>query len=102
MVDLGKIRTLARQKGISLAVLANEVGVTEQGLYKIMRNNSTSTSTIEKIACTLDVPVAVFFGQETCAPECNNADLHTALEQLAEAQRQTADLIEIVKKLTNR
>lgn len=43
MADLGKIRTLARQKGISLAVLANEVGVTEQGLYKIMRNNSTST-----------------------------------------------------------
>lgn len=61
MANLQKIKEIARQKNISLDVLAKEIGVTPQALSKMMRNNSTKIDTIERIAEILKVSVTTFF-----------------------------------------
>jgi len=61
MANLLKIKEIALEKNISLKDIANYVGITQTGLSKIMRENSTKTTTLEKIALKLKVPVSVFF-----------------------------------------
>ncbi|MFV0555020.1 MAG: XRE family transcriptional regulator [Mangrovibacterium sp.] len=62
MANLMMIRDLAAQKNITLKEIADDLGITPTGLSKIMRENSTKTSTLERIALKLKVPVSVFFG----------------------------------------
>ena len=61
MANLSKIKVLAEKKNISLERVAKESGITSQGLYKIIRENSTKVETLEKIAKSLQVPISVFF-----------------------------------------
>lgn len=61
MANLLKIRTIARDRGITLISLAKAVGISEQGLQLILRKNVTSTDTLELIASHLNVPVSTFF-----------------------------------------
>lgn len=61
MANLLKIKTIAEEKNIPLKDIADYVGITPTGLSKIFRENSTKTTTLEKIALKLKVPVSVFF-----------------------------------------
>lgn len=61
MVDLGKIETLAKEKGIQLGVLAERAGISYQALNKLIRNNSTRIETLVSIAEILDVSPSIFF-----------------------------------------
>lgn len=103
MADLGKIRTIARMKEIPLGELASRVGISEQGMYRLIRDNSTKVETLERIAIALGVSVTVFFSKEALAnsEEPGNIDVEEQRKLTAEAMRQNAELIEIVKKLTN-
>lgn len=65
MINLLIVRDIARQKKISMRELARRVGVTEQGLQKIIRENSTKVDTLEAIAEALDVPVSIFFNDSS-------------------------------------
>lgn len=61
MVNLFKIRNLVEKQKITIRDLSKQVGITEQGLQKLIRQNSTKTDTLEKIAGVLKVPVSYFF-----------------------------------------
>ena len=63
MANLQKIKTLSKERKITLRSLANQVGISEQGLQKIIRDNTTSISTVERIASILGVSPAVFFDE---------------------------------------
>lgn len=63
MANLQKIKTLSKERKITLRSLANQVGISEQGLQKIIRDNTTSISTVERIAAILGVSPAVFFDE---------------------------------------
>jgi DNA-binding Xre family transcriptional regulator len=63
MANLGKIKLLLAEKNITLRDLAGSVGMTEQGLHKLIKENSTKVDTLEKIANRLDVSVSVFFDE---------------------------------------
>lgn len=63
MVNLQKIKTISKERKITLRSLANQVGISEQGLQKIIRDNTTSISTVERIAAILGVSPAVFFDE---------------------------------------
>lgn len=65
MINLLIVRDIARQKKISMREIARRVGVTEQGLQKIIRENSTKVDTLEAIAQALDVPVSIFFSDSS-------------------------------------
>lgn len=61
MVNLAKIKELAKAKGITIKTLATKVGVTEQGLHQMIKSNSTSVDTLDKISEVLGVNPSIFF-----------------------------------------
>ncbi len=63
MAKLQLIKSLAKERKITLRSLSNQVGITEQGIQKLMRDNSTNIQTLEKIASILGVSPAVFFDE---------------------------------------
>ncbi len=72
MVNLNKIKVLAAEKKIGLGDLASEVGITHQALNKILRTNSTSLDTLEKISQALGVSIDSFFESGMVIVEGNN------------------------------
>lgn len=61
MANLSVIKELCSERSISLKTLASRVNISEMGLQRIIKTNSTSIRTIEKIADVLEVPISVFF-----------------------------------------
>lgn len=61
MANLQIIKELAKARNYPLEQLANDLGITAQALSKLMRENSTKVSTLERIAQLLKVSVRVFF-----------------------------------------
>ena len=61
MANLLKIKELAKQKNIQLKQLAELAGISEQGMHKILRQNSTTIETLERLAAILEVSPCVFF-----------------------------------------
>lgn len=64
MVDLSKIRIIAKEKNITLTSLAEQVGISPQGLNKLIRNNSTTVETLVSISNILGVSPCYFFGEQ--------------------------------------
>lgn len=60
-VNLQRIRTIAREKNITMRRLAQELGITPQGLNSIILNNSTTLEKLDKIAEVLCVSPGEFF-----------------------------------------
>lgn len=80
MANFQLIKTFAKQKGITLAELAEAIGITPAGLTLIIKSNSTNTTTIEKIAQVLGVRVGSFFDEQQ--EEVNpNEDQNSLLAQ---------------------
>lgn len=75
MFNLKKIRILANEHKISIRELSNKIGITEQGLQKIMRENSTKTETLEKISKIFEVPMSYFLDEnlEDCKQKVSTA-----------------------------
>lgn len=61
MANLLIIKDLADKKNISLKDLALQLGITPDGLQKIMKRNSTTTETVEKLAQIFGVQAGIFF-----------------------------------------
>ena len=58
---LDRIKEIAAQKNIQLKDIAASIGMTPQGLSKLIRENSTRYETIHNIATYLDCDVTEFF-----------------------------------------
>lgn len=70
MANLLLIKAFAKERRIPLKEVASKAGITEQGLWKLIHENSTSVATLENISNALGVSPAVFFGD---APAAANA-----------------------------
>jgi transcriptional regulator with XRE-family HTH domain len=55
------IRKLAKERNITIRELANRVGISEAALQSLIKNGSTNTSTLERIAKELNVGAGCFF-----------------------------------------
>lgn len=88
MVNLLKIRTIAKGKKISMRELATAVGITEAGLYGLMSKNSTKVETLEKIAIYLKIPVSTFFeeGKAMHVSGSNIAVVNNGNQSIGESQ----------------
>ncbi len=121
MKNFDKIKALAASKKIKLADVAIAAGITYQQLNRIVRTQSTTLETLEKIADAVGVPPTFFLdgeGSESYSIGDNspgagknnsvNPDLSEVLmrafDEIAaqrrlaeEAQRQSAELLQILK-----
>lgn len=61
MANLQKIKELSRKKNISLKSIAEQIGVSEQGIHKMIREETMSAVVLEKITRILNVSVCMFF-----------------------------------------
>ena len=65
MANLQKIKSILKEKGLTIRYLAGELGISEQGLQKLIRENSTKIETLEAIANILEVSISIFFDKDT-------------------------------------
>jgi transcriptional regulator with XRE-family HTH domain len=61
MANFIVIRDLCERRKITIRKLASMVGKEESTIQAIIKNGSTNTTTLEKIAQALDVPIGYFF-----------------------------------------
>ena len=110
MANLQIIKELAKERNYPLEQLANDLGITAQALSKIMRENSTKVSTLERIAQLLRVSVRIFFDESetnrvaiadnsSLAISGDNNTLSNESEQLIKLVTRQQEHIE---KLTNK
>lgn len=58
-----KIRTLCKNRRISLKEMSEGIGITPTGLQAILTNNTTSIERLRLISKFLDIPVGYFFDE---------------------------------------
>jgi DNA-binding Xre family transcriptional regulator len=95
VANLLKIKEIAKEKKISIRELSASAGITEQGLQRLIRENSTKVETLEAIAKKLDVHISVFFDE---LPQATSKELTTEdrLLSIIESQQRT------IENLTNK
>lgn len=89
MANLFLIRGLCEDKKITIRELAERIGRNESTIQAIIRNGSTSTTTVEAIADVLSVPAGYFFDgwqDNSTAYELAHENKHLR-ELLAEKER---------------
>lgn len=58
---INKIKFLCDKRKVTIRKLAQEIGVSEIGLHKMISNNSMKVETLQKIADYFELPVSSFF-----------------------------------------
>lgn len=61
MANLQKIKDLSKEKNISIKSIAETIGVSEQGLHKMIREETMSVVVLEQIARILSADICLFF-----------------------------------------
>ena len=64
MLNLSIIKSLLKDKKITINQFAESLNMSTQGFQKLIRENSTKIETLEQIALLLNVPISVFFENE--------------------------------------
>lgn len=82
MANLSLIKILAKEKKITLKSLSEKAEITEQGLQKILKENTTSIATLEKISSILGVSPAVFFDDFMPDTEYEDVEEHPLSSKL--------------------
>lgn len=75
MANLQKIKELSRQKNIPLKAIAEQIGVSEQGIHKMIREETMSAVVLERITRILNVSVCMFFDPDV---QCTNFEQYNA------------------------
>ncbi len=68
-LDLSIIKTLCRQKGVTVKEFALELGFSDASVNRTIKNNATTSDFLEKAANYFNVGVDVFFGGQSKATE---------------------------------
>lgn len=64
MANLSLIRDICSKKNITLKELAGAIQISQNGIQRIIKENSTKIETLENIADYLKVPVNIFFTED--------------------------------------
>lgn len=113
MLNLQKIKELSELKSIPMTEIAGLLDTSPQALSKMIRENSTKVSTLERLSKIFNVPVGYFFdenptnlsqvnGDYATAIAGNNNNIsisHEVLELLKEKDRQLREKDELISKL---
>jgi len=68
-LDLSIIKTLCKQKGVTVKDFALELGFSDASVNRTIKNNATTSDFLEKAANYFNVGVDVFFGGKSKATE---------------------------------
>ena len=99
MANLGLIKELCEQSGMTIRSLASKVDLTDTSIHQMIRNGATNTSTLEKIAEVLGVSAGVFFDEYSPLPKKEDLTNDSFLTIIAEKDRQIAEKDAQIKRL---
>jgi transcriptional regulator with XRE-family HTH domain len=108
MLNLQKVKDLAKEKNISLNVVAEKLEMSPQALSRMLKENSTKVSTLEQFASIFGVSVSYFFDEDTIESErprptarAHNVVIpQSVLDMLVEKDKQISALTDLLTKLT--
>jgi len=72
-LDFNKIKQHTTEKQMTMTALADQIGMSRGGLSTAINNKTLTIEALEKIAEVLDVPVTVFFDEQSA--NWNNKEL---------------------------
>lgn len=107
MLNLQKVKHLAKDKNISLNDVAEKLDMSPQALSRMLKENSTKVSTLEQLASIFNVSVSYFFDEDTIDGEQprhtsrphNVVIPQSVIDMLAEKDKQISALTELLTKL---
>jgi len=91
-MNFQKISELCEERKMTIPVLASGIGISEPGLYQVLRNKSMKVDVLENIADMLKAPIWLFFDQDPVTP------LNIKIEEL---KKKISELIEDVEMQKN-
>lgn len=98
MANLLVIKQLLKERNISIRDFSKELGITEQGLQKLIRENSTKVETLELIAQKLNVSISVFFDDFSCDKKSEKERLLSIIESQQRTIEKQASTIDVLSK----
>ena len=66
-----RIKEVLKEKGVTQTMLANAMGVSKQSITQTLSASSITTTTLEKIATALNVPIWQLFVSPEEVTECS-------------------------------
>ena len=70
-----RVKEICKEKGLTVANVANKMGIMPPALSRIINGSNTTTDTLYKIANALDVPISELFEQPATdtivCPKCH-------------------------------
>lgn len=89
-----RVKEVCKDKGVTLAEIANKIGVAQASLSKMLGGNPT-IGTLERIATALNVPITELFSTGT------NEELTALVQHKGDYYKATtiAELEEIISKI---
>lgn len=94
-MNYNKIKYYSQEKNISLKEICGRVGISEQGLQKMINTNSIKIKVLEKISAVLDVSICSFFDES--ATPINSADKETFLKEIEYLKKENELLNNAIK-----
>ena len=71
-----RVKEICKEKGLTIANIANRMGIKAPALSRIINGSNTTTDTLNKIASALNVPISELFDQPAAdivnCPYCGN------------------------------
>lgn len=106
MANLSLIRDLCAEKRITLKELADAISISQNGLQRIIKDNSTRIETLEKIADYFNVPIVEFFRPEdsnevfdfSWDPKLENEQLKIRISELEEQLEDKRTILNMLKE----
>lgn len=84
-MDFSTIKTLCKERNITIPQLAEKIQVSEPGLYQMIRSESIKVDILEKIANTLNVPIWYFFDLDPETPYIKDIEEQKNLNKINES-----------------
>lgn len=94
-MNYNKIKYYSQEKNISLKEICGRVGISEQGLQKMINTNSIKVKILEKISEVLDISICSFFDES--ATPINNADKEAFLKEIEYLKKENELLNNAIK-----
>jgi len=71
-----RVKEICKEKGLTIANIANRMGIKPPALSRIINGSNTTTDTLNRIASALDVSISELFDQPATdiinCPYCGN------------------------------
>ncbi len=94
-MNFNKIKTICEEKGLTIPALADNIGISEAGLYQSFRNQSMKVDILEKIAKVLDTPIWIFFDLD---PEAQLEPLRKEIKYYKDKLEDISAIMPSIKK----